>query len=117
MALIIDIKVAPLSGRSAWKLDKNGQLKCYLKSAPEKGQANSELMRLVAQALRIPQTDIQIVAGATQRLKKLKIAADISREQLLKTLGIFVPESTQQSAKQAETLAQQLGIFDKKKRE
>jgi uncharacterized protein (TIGR00251 family) len=114
MALIIDIKVAPLSGRSAWKVDKNGQLKCYLKSAPEKGQANSELIRLVAKALRVPQTDIQIIAGATQRLKKIKIAADITHEQFLKALGVSMPESSPQSTKQAESLALQLGIFDKK---
>lgn len=114
MALIIDIKVAPLSGRSAWKMDKNGQLKCYLKSAPEKGQANSELIQLIAKALRIPQTDIQIIAGATQRLKKIKIVGDISREQFFNAIGISEPESRQQSAGQPETLAKQLGIFDKK---
>ena len=88
MALILDIKVVPLSGRCAWKLDKNGTLKCYLKSEPEKGRANRELIELLSRALGIPQAQITLISGATQRLKKVKIDANMSYDQVLSLVGI-----------------------------
>jgi uncharacterized protein YggU (UPF0235/DUF167 family) len=105
MALVLEIKVVPLSGRCAWKLDKNGQLKCYLKSAPERGQANSELIQLIARALGVPQAQVAIISGATHRLKKVKIASDVTYDQLLNLLG--VPRQTD------EHIDRQVGIFEK----
>ena len=88
MALVFDIKVVPRSGRNAWKLDKSGTLKCYLKSAPEKGLANKELIKIVARVLSVTQQDVEIVAGATRRNKRLKVNLDISFDQLLAILGV-----------------------------
>jgi len=45
MSLVFDLKVVPRSGRNKWVLDKSGKLKCYLKSPPEKGLANKELIK------------------------------------------------------------------------
>jgi len=88
MALVFDIKVVPRSGSNAWKLDKSGMLKCYLKSAPEKGLANKELIKTVARVLSVTQEDVEIVAGATRRNKRLKVNLDISFDQLLAILGV-----------------------------
>lgn len=88
MATVVQIKVAPKSGRHEWKLDKSGNIKCYLKSAPEKGMANRELIQLLAKALHVTQSDIEIVSGLTSRLKKIKIAVDLTFDQLLIKLGI-----------------------------
>jgi len=88
MALIFYIKVVPRSGRNAWKLDKSGMLKCYLKSAPEKGLANKELIKTVARVLSVTQGDVEIIAGATRRNKRLKVNLDISFDQLLAILGV-----------------------------
>jgi len=87
MPLICLIKVVPSSGRNAWVLDKNGTLKCYLKSAPEKGKANKELIKLLADALSIPQHKISLLSGLTSRTKKVKLDLDISFEQLLEKVG------------------------------
>ena len=84
MFLIIDVKVMPQSGRQSFQLDKNGQLKCYLTSAPEKGKANQELIKFVAKILKIPQHHIDLVSGQTTRLKKLKIFTKLTYEQFLK---------------------------------
>lgn len=88
MALVISIKVIPSSGRQEWALDKAGELKCYLKSQPEKGLANKELIKFLAHGLRLTQVEIVILAGDKGRKKKIKIDADISYAQLLALLGL-----------------------------
>lgn len=88
--LIIDIKVAPNSGKQKAILDKSGKLKCYLKSQPEKGLANAELIKFLSKALSIAQNDLEIIAGLTSRNKRLKIQTNLNFEQLLSLLGIQI---------------------------
>ena len=88
MSLVFDVKVTPASGRRQWTLDKNGALKCFLISAPEKGKANKELIDLLSKALSIPKKDIEIISGLTSRQKRVTIPLNITFEQLLMTLEI-----------------------------
>lgn len=88
MPLVIDVKVSPSSGRNAWKIDKSGMLKAYLKSPPERGLANQELIKEIAHALRLPLKEVAIISGQTSRNKKIKINATITYEQVLVALGI-----------------------------
>jgi uncharacterized protein (TIGR00251 family) len=88
MALVFLVKVTPRSGRVAWSLDKAGRLKCALKSAPERGEANQELIKLIARALKVSAQDVQIISGATSRDKLIKVPLEITFEALLTMLGI-----------------------------
>lgn len=88
MPFIFDVKVIPSSGKNDWVLSKEGQLKCYLKSPPENGLANKELIKLLAKKLHIPQQEVTIIAGKTSRKKKIQIQQDLTYEQLLHILGI-----------------------------
>ena len=88
MALLLEIKVVPQSGRLAMIRDKGGFLKCYLKSPPEDGKANHELVKFLAKSLGINFDQIKIVQGATSRKKVLKIDIQLSLEALLQKLGI-----------------------------
>jgi uncharacterized protein (TIGR00251 family) len=88
MALIFIIKVVPNAGRHGWQLDKSGLLKCYLKSLPEKGKANQELIKLLAKALKIELNQIEITAGSTSRNKRLRIETNLNYAQFLEQLGI-----------------------------
>ncbi len=88
MALTVQVKVVPSSGRSSWQLDKNGQLKCFLKSAPEAGAANKELIKTLAKLLGMPQNDVEIVRGLTDRTKLIKIHGDLSQEAFFEKLGL-----------------------------
>ncbi len=90
MSLIIDIKVVPRSGKSMCKLDKAGIVVCYLKSPPERGLANKELIKYIAKELNITQQQVAIIGGATSRRKRIAIDADITQEQLFAALGIEV---------------------------
>lgn len=88
MALIIQVKVVPSSGRNKYVLDKSGMLKIYLKNPPERNKANLELIQVLAKELKIPAAGITIMSGATSPQKRLKIDAPFSYEQILELLGI-----------------------------
>jgi uncharacterized protein YggU (UPF0235/DUF167 family) len=88
VATICDIKVIPSSGKQGFKRDKSGMIVCNLKSAPERGAANAELIRLVAAACKVTQAEVTIIGGLTSRKKRLKIAKEISKAELLALLGI-----------------------------
>ena len=83
MTLTCTIKVVPRSGKQKAVLDKTGRLKIYLKSPPEDGKANKELISYMSSMLKVPQNDIVIFVGEHGRTKMLKINKDITFEQLL----------------------------------
>jgi len=82
MAEILKIKVIPQSGRQACILDESGTIKCYLKSPPEKGKANKELVAFLAKKLNIPKHDLEIISGALSRNKLVKIHRDICLDEI-----------------------------------
>lgn len=88
MPLVFIVKVAPSSGRQVFQIDKSGVLKCYLKGAPEKGQANQELLDFLAKSLKLPKQSVQLLSGASSRHKKIWLDLDISLEELLDILGV-----------------------------
>lgn len=95
MALMITIKVVPSSGKQICKLDKSGILKCYLKSPPEKGLANKELIQMLSKKLNLPQSAIHIISGASSRTKTVKIEHTLSLSQLYQYLEIQEPSIQQ----------------------
>lgn len=50
-------------------------LKVYVTAVPENNKANKALIALLAKHYKIPKSAIEIVQGATDRLKRLKINA------------------------------------------
>jgi uncharacterized protein len=78
MALIIDIKVVTQSGKQALIIDKSGILKCLIKSAPENGKANREVIEIVANMLKITKKSVEIIQGLTSRKKRLAIQTNLS---------------------------------------
>lgn len=93
MALIIEIKIVPQSGKSQLIVDKSGILKCFVKAAPEKGKANKELIDIISKQLQIPKRNMLIISGATSRKKLIKIETDLKYEQLLTLLGSGVQKN------------------------
>lgn len=93
MSLIIEVKVNPSSGKLAASLDKTGVIKIYLKSAPENGKANKELIAFLAKTLGIPQANLLIVSGMTSRKKKIKIDFPLTYDDVLSKLGCAVQKT------------------------
>lgn len=108
MPLYIDIKVTPRAKKQQWTWDKSGTLKCSLKSPAEKGKANAELVRAVADALGVSQSDVHIHLGELSRHKVLRIDKEITREQFIRAVGL---ENGQRDIKDQKDKGQ-LDIFD-----
>ncbi len=88
MALVLTFKVVPSSKKIGFFKDKNGTMKCFLKSPPEDGKANKEFIKLLAEKLSLAQSDLEIIAGAFSRHKKVKIHAALSQQEIAERLGL-----------------------------
>ncbi|MFH1253923.1 MAG: DUF167 domain-containing protein [bacterium] len=73
MAVVIELKVVPSSKLQGFERDKSGIIKCRLKSKPEGGKANEELVKLLSKTLGISTDCFKILRGATSRNKMIKI--------------------------------------------
>jgi uncharacterized protein len=93
MAVLLEIKVTPQSGRQQFVRDKSGIIKCFLKSAPEGGKANEELMKLIGKLVGVPQEHIRLIQGATSRKKVLKIDTTLDQRAVLQRLGVEIQTS------------------------
>ncbi|MBA3953985.1 DUF167 domain-containing protein [Candidatus Dependentiae bacterium] len=88
MPLIIEIKVKPKSGSSSILLDTSNTIVVRVKSLPEDGKANGEVIKLFSKALRIPQASITIITGATIKNKRIKLEVSLTLPELLTKLGL-----------------------------
>ena len=91
--LDVRIRVTPKASRDAIgdlvaDGQGNGVIKIAVTAVPEKGNANAAVIKLLAKAWRLRKSDMEIVQGATDRNKVLRITGD-GREILAK-LRAFV---------------------------
>jgi uncharacterized protein (TIGR00251 family) len=93
MAIHLEIKVTPQSGKQQFLRDKSGIIKCFLKSPPEDGKANNELVKLLSKTLSVPQEQIIILQGVTARKKVIKIETPLNIQAILHKLGLEVQTS------------------------
>ena len=71
--LILNISVVPRSSRSEIVGVHGDSLKIKLKSPPVNNAANEELVRFLAEKLKVPKRNIEIVRGHKQKKKILAI--------------------------------------------
>jgi uncharacterized protein (TIGR00251 family) len=79
--LVVDVRLTPKGGRDAFDgiavlADRRSVLKARVRAAPHEGAANAALTRLVAAAAGVAASHVTIVAGATSRLKRVRIAGE-----------------------------------------
>jgi hypothetical protein len=77
--LVVAVRLTPKGGRDAVDgverlADGQGVLKARVRAAASEGEANAALIKLLAKTLDVPARDVSLVAGATARLKRLRIA-------------------------------------------
>jgi len=75
---MIGIRVTPRSAKPGigdWKIDPGGRpfLEVRVAAAPSDGAANDEVIKLIAKALGIPKSSLEIVSGQTSRLKRISL--------------------------------------------
>ena len=71
--LLLKVHVVPRASRSEIVGEHNGALRIRLAAPPVDGAANEELVRVLARALKVPRSSIQITSGHTSKVKQLKI--------------------------------------------
>lgn len=79
--LRVFVRLTPRGGRDAIdgvavRDDGRAVLKVRVRAAPESGEANSALVRLLAKSLGVSSSQVTLVAGHTARIKTLSVAAD-----------------------------------------
>jgi uncharacterized protein len=71
------VRAKPRAARSAVldvrSTDQGTFLEVQLAAQPVKGAANAELLAVLSHALRIPLRDLQLVQGASGRMKRVRI--------------------------------------------
>ena len=72
--MTLRVRVQPRASRDAIAGERAGALLVRLTAPPVEGAANAALLRLVARALGVPPSSIEILRGATGRDKLLRIA-------------------------------------------
>lgn len=74
---IIQIKVKPNSRTSLLEEREDGTWLAQLKSPPVEGKANEELLALVAKHFRCRKSEVTIKAGASGRVKLVRIEVSL----------------------------------------
>ena len=73
------VRLTPKGGRDAVDgiaqlADGRSVLKVRVTAPPSDGAANEALLRLIARAVGIPPRDVTLAAGATSRIKQLRLS-------------------------------------------
>ena len=74
----IAVRVTPRSakpGIGGWRAGADGreELDIRVAEAPSDGAANSAVVKLLAKALRVPRSEVEIVSGHTSRHKRVAL--------------------------------------------
>jgi len=77
----VTVRLTPKGGRDAidgteTPADGSTVLKMRVRAAPHEGAANDALCRVLAKAVGVPPSRIEIAAGAASRIKRVKIMGD-----------------------------------------
>jgi len=75
---MVTVRLTPKGGRDAvdgveLRADGRPVLKARVRAAPSDGDANAALVKLMAKALGVAPRQVEIVAGATARIKRVRI--------------------------------------------
>jgi uncharacterized protein len=71
--LRISVNVQPKSSMEKIVKCPDGGLKVYIRQSPEKGKANTALLKVIARYLGVKTSSLRIVKGQTSRKKVIEI--------------------------------------------
>lgn len=77
-ATFVSVRLTPRADRDAVEgaatlADGSVVLKVRVRAVPEDGAANHALVRLLAKSLGVPKSAVSVVAGASRRLKQVRV--------------------------------------------
>lgn len=90
--VILPVRAQPGASRAGIRGEHNGILKVAVTQVAEKGKANKALIAAIASDLNLNRSQVELIAGESQREKKFLIRG-ISPEDLQKRIAPFVEAS------------------------
>jgi len=90
--LVLALRVTPRGGAArvdglGHDADGNSFLKLRVSAAPEKGKANDAVIKLLAAEWKLPRSCLNIIAGASDRNKRLEITGN--PQALYESIGLW----------------------------
>lgn len=73
MTTIIQVKINPNAAKNKVEGWQEDLLRIRIHAAPEKGEANEELIEFLSDTLKIGKSKIKILSGHTSRIKRICI--------------------------------------------
>jgi len=73
--LVLSVRVQPRARKDELTRSADGQLRARITAPPVEGKANDYLQRFLAKEFGVPQSQIELVAGARSRIKRIHIRA------------------------------------------
>jgi uncharacterized protein (TIGR00251 family) len=80
------VKVVPRSSQLRVNLEPDNSLKVWVNAPPVDGAANEAVCQLIAKAIGVPKSAVEVVSGATSRNKVIRIVG-VSQDTALSHLG------------------------------
>lgn len=71
--------------------DGHARLKIRVRAAPDKGAANTAVIKLLAKALGVPKTSLSLISGQTARMKTVHAAELQLDDAKTRLLGLTGP--------------------------
>jgi hypothetical protein len=72
--VVLKVKVKPGSPVNRIRGEQGKVLKIDIKARPEKGKANKELVRFLAQQFRVDKNNVKILGGKTGSFKTVRVS-------------------------------------------
>ncbi len=72
--VILPVAARPGAKKNEVRGEQAGCLKVFVTQAPEKGKANKVIVDLLAKALKLKKSQIELVSGETAHLKKFLVS-------------------------------------------
>ena len=69
---MLAVRVTPKASVERIEVE-NGQVRLWVTAPPDKGKANKAVIALVAKALGVPKSAVELVRGETAREKRLRV--------------------------------------------
>jgi uncharacterized protein (TIGR00251 family) len=87
--IVLPVRAQPGAGKNAIRSEQNGMLKVSVTQVAEKGKANKSLIEVLAKALGLKRSQIELIAGETQPQKRFLVRG-VSREELTERIAAAI---------------------------
>ncbi|MGI8555316.1 MAG: DUF167 domain-containing protein [Pyrinomonadaceae bacterium] len=87
-SIFFTVRVVPRTSKSEIAGETDGALKIRIASPPVNGAANAKLIKILSKTFNVSKTNVEILSGATVKIKQIKIYG-LSRESFLKSFESY----------------------------